>query len=66
MSAPSIGRVVAPESVQELREGLQGDLLTPADATYDSARQAWNAMVDKRPALIAQCATNTTPTTSSI
>jgi hypothetical protein len=66
MSAPSIGRVVAPESVQELREGLQGDLLTRADATYETARQAWNAMVDKRPALIAQYATSTTPTTSSI
>jgi FAD/FMN-containing dehydrogenase len=36
---------------------LQGDLLLPSDAGYDAARRVWNAMVDKRPALIARCAT---------
>ena len=32
-------------------------LLGPADASYDEARALFNAMVDRRPALIARCAT---------
>jgi FAD/FMN-containing dehydrogenase len=42
-------------SIQELRAALHGPVLTPSDNGYDQARQAWNAMVDKRPVLIAQC-----------
>jgi FAD/FMN-containing dehydrogenase len=38
-------------------EGFQGEQLAPDDAGYDEARAVFNAMVDKRPALIAQCAT---------
>jgi hypothetical protein len=34
---------------------LRGALLRPGNAGYDAARQVWNGMVDKRPALIARC-----------
>jgi hypothetical protein len=39
---------------QELGE-FGGDVLGPEDAGYDEARALFNAMIDKRPALIARC-----------
>jgi FAD/FMN-containing dehydrogenase len=41
--------------VDQFRSTLRGKLLQPADPGYDSARALWNAMIDKRPALIACC-----------
>lgn len=37
------------------KASLQGELLQPADFGYDEARSVWNAMIDRRPALIARC-----------
>ncbi len=53
-------RTMPPEldeaAVQAFRVGLRGQLLTASDAGYDTARQVWNAMIDRHPALIARCA----------
>ena len=41
---------------RELGSTFEGELIWPADASYDEARALFNAMIDKRPALIARCA----------
>ncbi len=41
----------------QLIPSFEGDQIRPGDAGYDDARTVFNAMVDKRPALIARCAT---------
>jgi hypothetical protein len=41
--------------LQSLRAQLRGSLLQPGDEGYDQARKVYNAMIDKRPALIARC-----------
>jgi FAD/FMN-containing dehydrogenase len=45
------------EKIEELKGGFKGEILLPSNSAYDSARQIWNAMIDKRPAVIARCAT---------
>jgi FAD/FMN-containing dehydrogenase len=42
--------------VAGLRRGFQGQVLLPGQDGYDQARRVWNAMVDRRPAVIARCA----------
>ena len=41
--------------IKELRGGFEGEIVLPGDGTYDSGRSIWNAMIDKRPAIIARC-----------
>ena len=41
-------------AVTDLAEDLEGELIRPDDSGYDDARQIFNAMFDRRPALIAR------------
>ena len=47
--------VIEETVVEEFKSSLHGEMLGPGDDGYDGARKLWNAMHDKRPALIAQC-----------
>ena len=47
--------VIAEAAVNDFKTSLHGALLCPGDDGYDEARKIWNGMIDKRPALIAQC-----------
>jgi hypothetical protein len=40
----------------ELGGSFGGELIGPEDAGYDASRALYNAMIDRRPALIARCA----------
>jgi len=46
---------LAPEAVDTFAAALRGDLVREGDDAYDEARALYNAMIDKRPALIARC-----------
>ena len=41
--------------INEFKAQFRGNVLLPGDAGYDDVRQIWNAMIDRRPALIARC-----------
>jgi FAD/FMN-containing dehydrogenase len=41
--------------VERFGSGLQGELLRSGEADYEEARQLWNGVIDKRPALVARC-----------
>src|SRR5947209_1555712 len=40
----------------DLTASFHGELIGPQDGRYDEARTVYNAMIDRRPALIARCA----------
>lgn len=44
------------EVVDAFKTTLRGPVLQPGDPGYDDARAIWNAMIDRRPALIVRCA----------
>lgn len=44
-----------PKLIENLRARLRGPLLLPGEPAYDEARSLWNAMIDRRPGLIARC-----------
>jgi len=49
----------ADAALTALREDLVGDVFAPGDPGYDEARKVFNAMIDRRPAVIAQCVDET-------
>ena len=46
---------LTPEIIESFERRLRGELLRPGQPAYDTARSIFNAMIDKRPALIARC-----------
>jgi FAD/FMN-containing dehydrogenase len=43
-------------TIEELAASHRGRVISPEDADFDDARAIYNAMIDKRPAVIARCA----------
>src|SRR5690242_21811006 len=52
----TIATVLGEATVQELREAVRGELVTPQDIGYADRSRVWNgAYDDRRPALIVRC-----------
>ena len=45
-----------PEIIDKFKGTIRGTVLTAESPEYNQARTIWNAMIDKRPALIVRCA----------
>ncbi|MGE5357753.1 MAG: FAD-binding oxidoreductase, partial [Bacteroidales bacterium] len=47
--------ILSASDLDALATGVRGTVLLPHSPAYDTARTLWNAMIDRRPAAIAQC-----------
>ena len=43
------------DAVTTLKTRVRGPVVLPAEAGYEDARTIWNAMIDRRPALVVRC-----------
>src|SRR5215216_4437111 len=58
MSTGSSSKTVskpAEQAVRAFAAQLQGELILPGDVRYEAARKVYNAMIDKRPAILVRC-----------
>jgi hypothetical protein len=44
------------QAISEFRTQLRGELIEPTDASYEKERKVYNAMISRKPRLIAKCA----------
>jgi FAD/FMN-containing dehydrogenase len=47
---------LASSAIEGLKSEVRGQVLQQGDTGYEEARRIWNAMIDRRPALIVRCA----------
>ena len=49
-------KIQSNEKIETLKNNVKGQIVLPDDPNYDEVREIWNAMIDRRPAVIVQCA----------
>lgn len=49
-------KIQSNEKIEKLKDKVKGQIVLPDDPNYNEVRKIWNAMIDRRPAVIVQCA----------
>src|SRR5690349_20686910 len=44
------------QGLETFAQSIRGGVLRAGEAGYDTARTIWNGMIDRKPALVARCA----------
>jgi FAD/FMN-containing dehydrogenase len=47
---------ISKEKIENLKSTVKGRIVLPSDSSYNEVRAIWNAMIERRPALIVRCA----------
>ena len=46
---------IAKEKIANFKSRIKGQIVLPSDSIYGEVRKIWNAMIDRKPALIVRC-----------
>jgi FAD/FMN-containing dehydrogenase len=49
------GQLLASEAIDQFKALFSGEVVQPHHTSYDQERELWNGMIDRKPAIIAQC-----------
>jgi len=49
-------KIQSNEKIEKLKNNVKGQIVLPHDPKYNEVREIWNAMINRRPAVIVQCA----------
>ena len=49
------GQLLSSEAIDQFKAQFSGEVIQPQHSSYHQERQLWNGMIDKKPAIIAQC-----------
>jgi FAD/FMN-containing dehydrogenase len=49
-------KLISKETTEKLKNKVKGEIVLPSDSSYEEVCEVWNAMIERRPALIVRCA----------
>src|SRR6185312_3687120 len=55
IGAVDAAKTISEEALAAFRGEMRGAVALPGEGGYEAARTIWNAMIDRRPALVARC-----------